>query len=206
MLISCQNNTGVGFKLDDASGNIFSVYGEANNVLADIQLTNTATCAGNTVDIVNGSLLNSSVGDKNFIRRANPGGGMSVLHQVFRSTKIVSPERGDDGNDYQGTLALTHIANRWYAFTADGFSGSQIVQIRNAQTGGIDFLTDRIQADNIVMIAAAPTTAAAQVSFGSTTSTSIGGAGGASALPATPRGYLVINVAGSSRKVPFYDP
>lgn len=50
----------------------------------------------------------------------------------------------------------------------------------------------------------ATTVSAGQVSIGSTTSTSVGGAGGASALPATPLGYLVINVAGTNVKVPYY--
>jgi hypothetical protein len=202
--IVAQNNTGVGVKLDDASGNIFQVYGEANNVLADIELTSAVTCAGNTLEIVNGGLLNSSTGDKNLIRRANPGGGMSVLYAVLRSTKIVSPERGDDGNDYQGTLALTHIANRDFALTADGFSGSQILRLRNAQSGGLDVITDRVELDTLKLKAVAPTVAASQVGIGSTTASTVGAAGGAAALPANPTGYWIINVAGTAFKVPYY--
>jgi hypothetical protein len=37
------------------------------------------------------------------------------------------------------------------------------------------------------------------------TQTTVGSAGGASALPATPRGYLVLNLEGVERVVPFYD-
>jgi hypothetical protein len=36
------------------------------------------------------------------------------------------------------------------------------------------------------------------------TGTSVGAAGGASALPATPTGYISIQVAGVARRVPFY--
>jgi hypothetical protein len=36
-------------------------------------------------------------------------------------------------------------------------------------------------------------------------STTVGGAGGASALPATPRGYVNVNVDGVERKIPYYD-
>jgi hypothetical protein len=36
-------------------------------------------------------------------------------------------------------------------------------------------------------------------------STTIGGAGGASALPATPRGYVTVVVDGTDRKMPYYD-
>jgi hypothetical protein len=38
-----------------------------------------------------------------------------------------------------------------------------------------------------------------------TTSTIVGAAGGASALPATPEGYLVVNINGTARKIPFYN-
>lgn len=37
------------------------------------------------------------------------------------------------------------------------------------------------------------------------TATTVGAAGGASALPATPTGYLLINVNGTQKKVPYYD-
>lgn len=52
---------------------------------------------------------------------------------------------------------------------------------------------------------AAPTVGANQIGLGATVATTVGGAGGASALPATPRGYWIINVAGTQRKVPYYD-
>jgi hypothetical protein len=38
-----------------------------------------------------------------------------------------------------------------------------------------------------------------------TTATTIGAAGGASALPATPVGYLVVNINGTARKIPYYN-
>ena len=36
-------------------------------------------------------------------------------------------------------------------------------------------------------------------------STTVGGAGGASALPLTPRGYVNVNVSGTIQKIPYYD-
>lgn len=53
--------------------------------------------------------------------------------------------------------------------------------------------------------AAAKTVTANEISIGSTTDTTVGAAGGASALPATPVGYLIINVAGTNRKIPYYN-
>jgi hypothetical protein len=50
----------------------------------------------------------------------------------------------------------------------------------------------------------ATTVGAGEISIGSTTATTVGAAGGGSALPATPIGYLIINVAGTNVKVPYY--
>ena len=56
----------------------------------------------------------------------------------------------------------------------------------------------------LILMQAAPTAGASQVSYGATTATTVGAAGGASALPATPTGYLIINVAGTQQKIPYY--
>lgn len=52
---------------------------------------------------------------------------------------------------------------------------------------------------------AAPTTSAGQVAFGGGGASTVGAAGGASALPATPLGYLIANVAGTQVKIPYYN-
>jgi hypothetical protein len=58
----------------------------------------------------------------------------------------------------------------------------------------------------IVIEGSMPTAVASgQIGLGSTFSSSVGGAGGASALPATPRGYWIVNVEGTTRKIPYYD-
>ena len=50
----------------------------------------------------------------------------------------------------------------------------------------------------------AVTVSAGNVSYGGTTATTVGAAGGASALPATPLGYIIVNVAGTPAKLPYY--
>jgi len=50
----------------------------------------------------------------------------------------------------------------------------------------------------------AQTVGANEISIGSSTSATVGAAGAASALPANPVGYLIINVAGTNRKIPYY--
>lgn len=50
------------------------------------------------------------------------------------------------------------------------------------------------------------TATANNIRINNTTSTSIGAAGGASALPATPLGYWTVNINGATVKIPFYNP
>jgi hypothetical protein len=42
------------------------------------------------------------------------------------------------------------------------------------------------------------------LTFGGETQTTVGAAGGASALPATPTGYFVVTIAGTEVVVPYY--
>jgi hypothetical protein len=42
------------------------------------------------------------------------------------------------------------------------------------------------------------------IRFDTTTATTVGAAGGASALPATPLGYLSVSIAGTAAKIPYY--
>jgi hypothetical protein len=64
--------------------------------------------------------------------------------------------------------------------------------------------TATMQAGALVVKASAPTAAAAQVAFGKDVQSTVGAAGAASALPATPSGYLKINVAGTNFVIPYF--
>jgi hypothetical protein len=72
-----------------------------------------------------------------------------------------------------------------------------------AQVAGID-ASGNFSAVSGTFTGPAPTAAAGQVSFGNGTQTTVGAAGSASALPSAPTGYLIINVAGTERVIPFY--
>lgn len=48
-------------------------------------------------------------------------------------------------------------------------------------------------------------TGAGNIAYGGTTATTVGAAGGATALPATPLGYIIVNVAGTTAKIPYYN-
>jgi len=85
-----------------------------------------------------------------------------------------------------------------------GFSrlAANSIALGNSTAG--DF-SGSLKLGNETLTSAAPTVAAAQVGLGSTTATTVGAAGAATALPANPVGYLIINVAGTAMKIPYYN-
>jgi hypothetical protein len=72
-----------------------------------------------------------------------------------------------------------------------------------ATTGNITSTAGTVTGVNLTSTG---TTTVGAVNFATTTTaTTIGAAGGASALPATPKGYLIISVAGTNYKIPYYN-
>lgn len=56
-----------------------------------------------------------------------------------------------------------------------------------------------------VVSGSASSVGAGEICYGGSTATTVGAAGAASALPALPLGYIIINVAGTSAKIPYYN-
>jgi hypothetical protein len=72
-----------------------------------------------------------------------------------------------------------------------------------ATLGGVTASAGTVSAANLTSTG---TTTLGTVNFSTTsTATTVGAAGGASALPATPLGYLIVKVAGTDRKIPYYN-
>jgi hypothetical protein len=91
----------------------------------------------------------------------------------------------------------TSGARRVIVYKGDGTS---------TETASIDAATGKATLNGglVVNNIAAPTVGANQLGLGSTTATTVGAPGGASALPATPTGYLIVNIAGTNFKIPYY--
>jgi hypothetical protein len=87
----------------------------------------------------------------------------------------------------------------WLRVTRSGITPTAIDFIATAMT-----TSGTSQATGLIATAAAPTVAAGQVGYGATTATTATTTVGGVALPALVAGFLVINVAGTVRKVPFY--
>ncbi|MCM2276099.1 MAG: hypothetical protein NDI75_15025 [Candidatus Didemnitutus sp.] len=84
---------------------------------------------------------------------------------------------------------------------------STSLQVRLADDSGDGGLTaGTIVANTCLNVGgAAATVGAGAVSYGGTTATTVGAAGAASALPANPLGYIIVNVAGTTAKIPYYN-
>lgn len=110
-----------------------------------------------------------------------------------------------------GMFTLINAANANSSLTAlsatltGGLTVSAGITAVQALTATSGTFSATVSATYHVSTAAPAAVAAGQVGYGGTTQTTVGAAGGASALPATPRGYVIINVAGTDRVLPFYD-
>lgn len=87
-------------------------------------------------------------------------------------------------------------------------SGTRNAQTMNMTTAAIDNLTavTQVDAGRLLLNTTAIAVGAGVVSHGNTVATTVGGAGGASALPATPLGYLVSYIGTQQIKIPYYLP
>ena len=79
--------------------------------------------------------------------------------------------------------------------------GSAALTFDGSQNGTF---ANKVTLPGTVMTAAAPTVSANQVSLGGTVASSANTTGGGLTLPLLAAGYLVINVAGTTYKVPYY--
>jgi hypothetical protein len=58
---------------------------------------------------------------------------------------------------------------------------------------------------NVLLTQAATSGGAGTIALGGTHASTVGAAGAASALPATPLGYMIANVDGTQVKIPYYN-
>lgn len=147
----------------------------------------------------------------------------SGTYTFFLDPPFSSTERYADTGSASGNKRFQNNADQGanpFVVIADNTSstpGAIALQVENTSAGGIlakgvvsgveKFSIDsggKFGIQTVVLRQVAPTVTAGQVGLGSTTQATVGAAGGASALPATPAGYLIVNIAGTSRVIPFY--
>jgi hypothetical protein len=90
-------------------------------------------------------------------------------------------------------------AVNWLRVTRSGITPTAIDFIATAMT-----TSGTSQATGLIATAAAPTVAAGQVGYGGTTSTTASTTAGGITLPVLAAGFIVVNIAGTQRKIPLY--
>lgn len=84
-------------------------------------------------------------------------------------------------------------------------NGASDVHVRNAADAGFaDITASDIYANRYMRVSGASAGAASTTTLGNGTASTVGAAGGASALPATPLGYIICHVGTTQVKVPYY--
>lgn len=113
-----------------------------------------------------------------------------------------SIDKGTPNNIFPGISTFKAMAANKTPAVVQGYP-SQTAALQQWKNSAGTVLA-AIEGGAVRINSSAKTVGASEISIGSITSTSVGAAGGASALPATPLGYLIINVAGTDVKVPYY--
>lgn len=130
--------------------------------------------------------------------------GTGYTHHTFvgcipaNSTDPLAPK-----NIFPGVSSFRALAATVTPAIVQGYPG-QTAALQQWQSSSGTVLA-AIEGGAVRINSSAQTVGANEISIGSITATTVGSAGGATALPATPLGYLIINVAGTNVKVPYYN-
>jgi len=173
------------------------------------------TVSGNLRQLSNGVIANGQV----IFELSNIGTGNPLIVSgtgIFPALKYIA-QSASDGSFTQAIWGNDNISpsNTIYNVTFRDNSGNEVGPIQYSITGATANLNSLAAAGSttppillpggaVVLSVVAPTVAAGQIGLGSTTATSAStGANGD--VPAQVVGYLIINVAGTVMKVPYYN-
>jgi hypothetical protein len=148
----------------------------ATAVTSNLGVTNTSTLGVTGNATINGSIT-GQVSGATVITMSNDANGSIELGKVdgTGTTPFI---------DFHAGATATDFDVRVIASGGTGVVGAGTLQI---QGGRFNLSTANVNLASI------------------STATTIGAAGGASALPATPLGYIIIEIGGTQRKIPYYN-
>ncbi|MDB5094564.1 MAG: hypothetical protein JWO85_2665 [Candidatus Eremiobacteraeota bacterium] len=171
-----------------------SATSQVGPVSLDLQGADTFTASGGNHGIV--SIMSTSAAgiDKGATITLGGNTGNALTSYVFGAIRAAKNSAAGDGN-YAGYLDLYSMAD----------NGAVVKALHLDKLGGGTFFASSTATSHISTGTAA-SGGAGTVSIGGTVALTVGAAGGGAALPATPSGYVIINVAGSQMKLPYYNP
>lgn len=178
-----------------------------------IRCVNAANTASLFTVGINGDLIAASIVSGAIVRVGSPTQTTSAAisaKQLANNQDNIVLQRFTDTSPTGSFLRGVNAANSTVLFTLGVDGGFTTVASVSANTG-ISTSTGNITASvgyvrGSVLEATGPVTTSATgaVRFSATTATTVGGAGGGAALPATPVKYLVVNQDGVNYKIPLY--
>jgi hypothetical protein len=171
----------------------------ANGTIVDADINNAAA--------INGTKVNPNFGSQNISTTGNlEVGSLSDT----TSTKSIRVSQGNTGSVHPLVLISQYAQKDWAIALVQG----DLLFCKDP----VDYSTATLQASSKFTIAqndrvgigtntpATKLQVEGDISVNSaTTATTVGAAGGATALPATPLGYLVFSINGFARKIPYYN-
>jgi hypothetical protein len=157
---------------------------------------NPATAFANNIslDSVSGSVM---------VRVAASGSGIiswiTALEVTSTANVILGNARGLQWRNSAGTaITIMQLFSDNHVY----FDSPNDILVRNA---GGSTVYAKFSGTGFHLAGSTPLAAASQIALGASFSTTVGAAGGASALPAAPVNYWVVNVGGTNYKVPLYN-
>lgn len=122
----------------------------------------------------------------------------AVMQPTYNGTITPMADAGTNTKVWQdGTFSSGTVRNFSFSGTGDSFPAAL------AAAGAAIIVADSVNADADIQLSTKG--AGYHALGGAKTQTTVGAAGGATALPATPLGYLQVKIAGSIRKIPYYN-
>lgn len=192
--------------ITSSSASAFKI-GNVSNVICNAQLANDSGSSGTTRGIettaavtkftFGGSTTSGSLAFSNDIDSS----GFAISNSTFSGVKFGSVYLQGSNNTFIAS-PITSLTLKDSASTGNSFLSpvDAITLVSSATIAAQSF--GKIY--NVALTGAAISNGANTVTLGSTTASTVGAAGGASALPATPLGYLIGYVGATQVKVPYY--
>ena len=203
------------------------------NVTGTLGVSSNTTITGtlNTADIttvgnqtISGSLTTGTlnIGDLNIDSQGrittDTNGDVDVVPSGTGAINLTGPTNITGVGTVTGELSIDNINinGNTISSTSGGINmtpaAGQTVAITNAQVGELlatlaeitTLRTDKIQSDTSNADILIDTQGTGVVDFRTATQGTVGSAGGASALPATPTGYLEVKIGGTAYVIPYY--
>lgn len=199
---------GVGFEFALSSGvNSIMIGGNAENCAVGLNLVSS------TGITVNGLRFEANTTDLSTTAYTTECNFIGV--QNIATISGLSWQNGYGKNTFIGCSGANGVVNRQEATNiiySKGIAETPVtIQGYPSQTAALQqwknssgTVLAAIEDGAIRVNSGAKTVGANEISIGSLTATTVGAAGGASALPATPVGYLIMNIGGTDRKIPYY--